>query len=754
MVEPKQIDEGRRRCIKTMTAVHGDDMIERVIPVAFPVHKSTWKIRLRVEKTTGLVDRHILTAVKRFGPISANGISELMGLDETVVERSLSELSRVGIALRHEDFAWGLPEDAEIQHFFVEQTHGFAFVSNGLTGDFLPLVQTQALRPVTFGEDELRKLRLMTLRHIASSAEGDLMKEIASTDRTHRFAEYGIPDGYLAFEGTKPESEFAEFVLAYMFVLTGGKVEILSASESAFHFNCPLPIAEQYLAKLGNGKTEREKFDGIDYSDKGNRRSLTVRDESLWVGDCRQDDEKAESVRLLRRMTYPGWTCDRSGRFYRLVPGDRKTAYQLAIMRGCSLLRRSYAQIKTDRDVARIADEYNDECAREFSSLKKLPDFSEVLNEAVESQDGNVAEIARRFAPRIPAIKNTGKGSVRFLRSKGRTFQEVIVNAIDAAKSSIMIMSPVLDEDGVFDALERASARGVRDIYVVTQLSEHRSNIFKTDPQFVNYELPRRRLAVLGAYVRDCNRTVHAKMIVVDSFWAFITSANLNANSLGVGKVNALEVALEYRDGIVARVGEALFWEVWNNACYRQVRMDDRISITLVPQARDIRIDACLQSVRGYTLFLSSPENQLLLRMLCAMIASAVKKVDILSMSFYDLENLPKLFDAMKHALKRGVKIRVGVRPGVEMNFKAEQWPDPSTKKLCKAGVELIQCEHLHAKGVVVDGTQVLMTSANFNPFSLGCSQTAHIEMAVFGTTTHKPLSAFADFAKKVLDSE
>jgi len=752
MIDFKQIEECRRRCIKTMIAVHGDDVIERVIPVAFPVHKSTWKIRLRVEKTMGLVDRHILTAVKRFGPITANGISELMGLDETVVERSLGELSRVGVALRHEEPEWELSEDAEIQHFFVEQTHGFAFVSNGLTGDFLPLAQTRALRPVTLGEDEVRKFHLMALRHVASSAEGDLIKRITSSGRAHCFAEYGIPDGYLAFEGTKPETEFAEFALAYLFVFKGGKVEVLSACETAFPFDCPKAMAEQYLVKRKNEKLAQEKFEGIEYSDKGNQRLLIVRDEGLWKPGDHQEDEKAESVRLLRRMTYPGWTCDGNGGFHRLLPGDAKTAYRLAIMRGCSLLRRSYAQIKNDQDISGIADEYRDECAREFSSLKKFPDFSEVLAEAAESQDGNVAEIARRFVPRLPAIKIVDRGTVRFLRSRGRTFLDVIVNAIDSAKSLIMIMSPVLDEDAVFDALERARARGVRDIYVVTQLSEHRNNIFKTDPQFVNYELPRRKLAALGAYVRDCSHTVHAKMIVVDSSWVFITTANLNANSLGVGKINALETAFECRDGMVARASEALFWEVWNNACYRQVRTDDRISITSVHQVRDIRIDSCLQQARRYELLLSTPENQLLVRKVSAMISAAKKQVDILSMSFYDLEDVPRLFDAMRHALKRGVKIRVAVRPGYEMNFSAEQWPDPSTQKLCKAGVELILCDHLHAKGVVVDGTQVLMTSANFNPFSLGCSQTAHIEVAVSGTTALKPLSAFADFVKKVLD--
>ena len=68
-----------------------------------------------------MVDRHILTAVKRFGPVSAAEIGVLMGLQAEMVESSLSELSRVGVALRHDANAWSLPEDAEIQHFYVEQ---------------------------------------------------------------------------------------------------------------------------------------------------------------------------------------------------------------------------------------------------------------------------------------------------------------------------------------------------------------------------------------------------------------------------------------------------------------------------------------------------------------------------------------------------------------------------------------------------------------------------------------------------------
>lgn len=751
MIEVKQIGDLRRRCLKAVTAVHDIDTLERIVPIAFPVYKSTWKIRLRIEKATGLVDRHILTAVKRFGPISAQGISELMGLESDVIERSLIELFRAGVELRQEGLNWSLSANEEIRHFYVEQDHNFAFLSNGLTGNFLPLAQTEAMKSATLGEDDIKRLRLVTMKHIRSSAECDLMKQIGSSDRSHCFVGYGIPDGFVGFSNTRPESEFAGFVLAFLFAFSEGQFEILSASESAFQFECPKTIAQQYLKRLGSENIAKEKVDGIDYVDKGNCRKLTVRDENLWINDINPESATAQGWRLLRRMTYPGWYCDLTGRFYQLIPGDEKTAYRLAIMRGCSLLRRSYARIRTERDLEKIAVEYLDECAREFPTLKKCPDFAEVLCAAAESNDGNVAEIARQFDAKKFVVTNTGRGTVRFLYSQGPAFHDAIIGAIDAAKISIMIMSPVLNDEGIFNALERARARGVRDISVITQLIEHRNNVFKSDPQFFDYELPRRRLSALGIGVRDCSHTVHAKLIIVDSSWAFVTSANLNANSLGVGQANAIEVALEYKDIVAARVAETLFSEIWNSACYRQVRTDDRISITSNASAREIKIESCSLAMHGYSFILSTPENQLLARKISSLIHSARKRVDIVTMSFYDLLEVPCVFGEIMSAMKRGVKIRVCVRPGEEMNFSRDVWPDPSTKKLQKAGLELHQTAHLHAKGMVADGKKVLMTSANFNQFSLGCSRTAHIEMAVAGLTDQEPLAAFAKFVDRAI---
>ena len=746
MIEYKDLEDCRRRSIRAVSAVRGIETIERIVPIAFPVYQSTWSIKLNVEKTTGLVDRQILTAIQKFGPVAVAEVAGWMGLSPEIIENSLKDLKKVGVELCSDKGGWTLSPEAEIKHFYVEQTHDFAFVANAITGDFLPLNLTQALKTVALTSEEVKKFHLRPMTHVASSSEGKLVKSVGASARPHDFAEYGIPEGFICFVDKIPKTEYAEFALAYLYVFKGGCIEIVSATESALRFACPDRIAQQYL-KSWKLEKSLEKFEGIECSDNGNQRFIDVRDPSLWGGDSKTGERMARSVRLLRMMIYPGWMCGTDGSFHRLMPGDPDTAYRLALYRGCSLLRRSYGQIKSLLDLSGIAAEYYEECGREFPDLKNRPDFEEVLKLAAESKDGDLVEVARRFLPQMPVVRKAVKPEINFVRSCGREFFDLIVKAIDSAQVSIVIMSPVLDEDGVFQALERAQKRGVRDVYVVTQLSEHRNNIFKTDPQFRNYELPRRRLAALGVNVRDCDHTVHAKMIVVDSCWFFFTSANFNANSLGVGRVNAIESGIEYTDSYVAKAGERMFWEVWNCASCRQVRNDDRITIASVPQQREIRM-LQVQKRRGYSFLLSTPENQLLMRKMCALISEANKEILVLSMSFYDLEDVPELFGELRRALKRGVKIKVCVRPGYEMNFRPDQWPDPSTEILRKDGLDLYLCEHLHAKGMVVDGILALMTSANFNPFSLGNSRTAHIEMAVYGSTELKPLAAFASFVR------
>ena len=746
MIDIKEIEKLKRRCLKAITAVRDIDTIEKILPVAFPLYDSTWRILVRVERTTGIVDRRILSAVRNLGPLASLELAQWMGLAPDTIEKTLKELVSAGVDLHFADGKWSLGVDADIERFYVEREHEFGFVANGLTGDFLTMPQVRALRSARI---DIRKMdRLRTLHPMASSSEGPLMRRIRDSRAAHRYAGFGIPDGFIKFVDSCPVSEWAAYTLAFVFAFRDGGVEIVSACESAFRLDCPKKALERYLAEVNSPAVDH--LEGIEFKDEGNRRAVMVKDGKLWECVSRSVNNRPE-VLLLKKMIYSGWSCENDGAFHRLVPCGRDTMYRLALYRGLSLLRRSYSQITGIGHLKCIGEQYRGQCMRELPELKRPPDFIEVLKLAAESTDGNLVEIVRRFVPRSSEISEAKQSSARFIHSEGRMFLDAIVKAIDAARESILIVSPVIGEKEVFKALERARGRGVGDIRVITQLSEHRNNIFKTDPQFDDYSLPRRRLASLGVNVRDSEYTVHAKFIVVDSGWAFFTSANLNANSLGVGAVNAIEVGLECVGGDIVMALAELFGQVWYSATYRQVRNDDRITITRLRDSKAIEVDRCVLQCLECSCMLSTPENQLLMHKLCAMIAAARKDILILTMSFYDLEDLPRLAAEIVKALRRGVKIKVGVRPGAEMNFSTDQWPDPSTIHFCKEGLELRMIDHLHAKGIIVDGKDVLMMSANFNPYSLGSSPTAHIEMAISGAVKVGPLARFAAFARKLL---
>ena len=334
-----------------------------------------------------------------------------------------------------------------------------------------------------------------------------------------------------------------------------------------------------------------------------------------------------------------------------------------------------------------------------------------------------------------------------FLSSSDETFGRTIVDAIRNAKKSVFVVSPVIEEGEVFEALRETTARKV-DIRVVTQLGDHRTGKFKTSPEFSGYDIPRRRLAELGACVRDWDVTVHAKMVLVDDTRFLFMTANLNGNSLGMGGQNAVEAAFLFEDGPAVSAGRKLFDAIWEGCPTRQEKRDDTICITkVVSKARSPAATDCSVRVGDAEFLLSTPANLLLSRRIATLLDSAKNKAFLLAMSFYDLEKVPALFDAFVRTLKRKVKVTVLVRPGAENKFKTSDWPDPSTKKLMALGLKVVEIPRLHAKGVFIDDRVGLMTSANLNPYSLGDLETSHVEVAVQAKCTEPFMAGFQKFA-------
>ena len=747
----KTLLSARRRCVDCISAIRGAASIVRVVPIAFPVFQSTWRINIRVEKDTGIVDRFLLGAIQRLGPVAPEELQNLTGLERGVLEKAIDELKTLGVPVKCRDGQWSLPREVDIQHGHVEREHGFAFLSNGLTGDFLPLVQHEEVAACRVSQEESKSLHLLVLQPVCAPGEGKMAEAIGQGGRSHEYLDVGIPEGFAGFVSQTPQKQRLWHVLAFGFEFDDGSFSILSSGESGYRFACPGGDAAPYL---GEAKpTKRPALEGLKVSGKGNALRVTVQNESLWE-ESEASSRPDTPAGLVRQMIWPGWTCGPDGRFFQLTAADGKTAGTLAVQRGCSMLRNAYATIKTGEDLAQMAERFAEETKRSLPGFKAVPAFTEVLEAAQRTQDQDLVDFARRFLPmaRDNRIAADRPPQAFFLRSQGASFHEMIVGAIHNAKKSIQIAVPILDDDGVFDALEDAVRRNV-SVRVATQLPDHRTRRVKTDPQFKDYALPRRKLAALGARVRDCDHTIHAKFGVIDSQWMFFTSANLNPNSLGVGGANSLEVAVAFDDGLVARAGEDLFREIWTHARYEQVRHDEHISILRRPQSGEMRLQACLRRPREATFLLSTPENGLLARKMADLVASAKKRIRMATMSLYDLKEVPELFGALTAALRREIKIQIAVRPPEEMHFTPEQWPDPSTKELMACGLEIIQVPHLHAKGMVVDRDAVIMASANFNPYSLGNKPTSHIELGLAGTTATPCLSAFADFVDGLLET-
>ena len=79
-------------------------------------------------------------------------------------------------------------------------------------------------------------------------------------------------------------------------------------------------------------------------------------------------------------------------------------------------------------------------------------------------------------------------------------------------------------------------------------------------------------------------------------------------------------------------------------------------------------------------------------------------------------------------------------------------WPDSSTKKLLSEGMGLKEIPHLHAKGIIVDNANMMLMSANFNPYSLGNLTTSHIELGLEAKDFASWSEGFKAFVRHLLN--
>lgn len=332
----------------------------------------------------------------------------------------------------------------------------------------------------------------------------------------------------------------------------------------------------------------------------------------------------------------------------------------------------------------------------------------------------------------------------------GRT----IVETIESAKRSVLVATPLIEDERVCEALVDARRRRIR-IKVLTNIVNNRRDDIKfpttgfgREQEFSNWEKHFRythKLARNSSPCRSLCRFVHAKLLVVDDTSAIVSSANLTPNSLGFGSKPAVESGVLLDDPPVIEGLASGFRELWKRSVFRLHRNAE--DVALVESAPDetgspmLTFSANEVDVR----WTGIDESDSGLRdMLIALVDEARETVVMTAMSFFEVDKVHGFQESLVRALRRGVAVTAVVRPE---HFSVDDFPGPSTRKLIAEGLNLSGVDGLHAKAIVVDARRCGIMSANFNRFSLESAiSTAQVECGVFGPTNQEPFEQAAVF--------
>ena len=767
-MRPFEVERLLRAPRHAAVAVLGEGNISRIIPVAWPMLKSEWDVIVSVSESIGLVDRFTLRALRDFGPCAIKELDELLCLGRDRTGSAIEEMIRVGAPITKSGSRYCVPAGVEIDSFKSEHEHAFLFLLNGLSGDLLPTSFASRAKMAFLSEEDFADMpRIVRLNPLLTGAESAAIRNMDASKAIRASDADGIPFGFKEFASRFPRRETVQFVLGFMFIGMSGDGLLLAATEAADEISFPcgylsgIPQLKDFLAPVPDAALQKLNTEEISFGRAvpgTNILSVVIPD--LSKRECQGTGACPDLAHLVaQRLSRPGWVWSR-------FPGPSQYSH-FQLMPGGEKMERMILAEKIGDALVAAADDLPDR--RAFD--RWLADFLDGTGASVLGP-GNAAFVddlfmmlkdrkescLRSFLSRVLAGPKGREGgglpssatqpSRRvFLGSSDKNFGRNLVDVIRNAQRSVCVVSPVIQDDEVFEALREAVSRNV-DLRVVTQLGNHRTGKFDTSPEFAEYDIPRRRLAELGACVRDWDVTVHAKMVLADNRHFLFTTANLNENSLGKGPRSAVEAAILFENTHEVAAGGRLFEAIWEGCPTRQGKRDDMISVArVVSKAKcPAAVDCSIRS--GVAEFiLSTPENLLLSRRISALLGFAKKRAVFLAMSIYDLEKVPRLFNALLLALDRKIDVQVLVRPGVEQNFKPSDWPDPSTKKLMAHGMKIIEVPHLHAKGVFIDGEIGLMMSANLNPYSLGDLETSHVEIAVQAPLSSQWMDGFWRFA-------
>jgi len=722
--------------------------IKKIIPIAFPVLQSTWRIKIATTESSGLIDRYILRVLKEFGPCDIKKIDDLLCLGEDRIKHALIEMKKLGSPITHSAEGYSFAANGDVEHFIVEQEHDFTFCINGISGDLLPVDFCQKSKSAEINDVREEHPLYIKLSSIVSGSESKLQTLRSGTD-AKRFSE-GVPDGFEGLVGKRPRSEFCRYFLSFGVVTTDGTMTVFCAGDVSSRLNSIGNYLES-LPEIGYLLEKNDiidiQLDGLSVKQNGTTIQVKVHDPALW--NCFEiEDLSNQSVFFMKDFIRNGWLWDISNwkfSHYLLFPADEKTAMSLFICKASFELEHAYSTLDTRQDAEKWLREYFEKFSNPLIKCK-CPNLDAILKPLMKSPNSEVRDFARMVSTQTPKKVSPQEFGRAFYHSKEMSWTNFITSWLQKATSTIQIVSPVIDSESIFKELHAANQRGVY-LQIITSLLDRNGKIKTTgDKQFSSLQIPGKRLASLGASVRATSNVPHAKIIIIDESVVLFMSANLSDNSLGVGKVNAVETCILLQESSIVSDFLQLFKGIWESAAFIQGSSRDSAFIAQNAGKSLTEIPGFMKGKDECIIF-SNPYNLALEKAIVKTIRNAKTEVILMAMSFYDMDQVSELYDLLHALLSKNVAVTLIVRTGNEQ-FADADWPDESTKRLLSAGMKIIEVSHLHAKGVIVDNSVALAMSANFNPFSLGCTPTSHIEcglLALDGASWSRQFMAFVN---------
>lgn len=219
--------------------------VRRLIPMAWPVFEVEHTLRVRLEEELGVVERHVLEAIARFGPICLETLAELMGLDADVVELVLERLERFPSSVDRESEGLSAPPDTLKRiasgHWNRLVTQPYAFFVNGPSGTLAPREMGQIPASHSLSRDlshdggvvrdsSGQKLdRVFWVEPSGSDGRADLEQILAGTNAEAK-AKVGIPEGAVSVDSSVGGLLHQRWQLAIGELTDGGNLTIRPAN--------------------------------------------------------------------------------------------------------------------------------------------------------------------------------------------------------------------------------------------------------------------------------------------------------------------------------------------------------------------------------------------------------------------------------------------------------------------------------------------------------------------------------------------